>query len=433
MLGPSSFEVHSGATLDLSHLIASGSRVFLHGGAATHPLWVQSLAALKGRVQDVTIHHLHTHGDAVYAKPEFRGTFWVHNLFLGKNMRKHFDADQVDYIPCFLSEIGLLFRRKVIPLDVALLHVGEPDHHGFVSLGVSVDVAKAAWDSARIRGVIINPMMPRTHGDGFVRIQDADYIFRSEVPLFENQPDSFDQAVSQIGNHIASLIEDGSTLQMGIGAIPEAVLSFLGHHKDLGVHTEMFTESLLPLLEKGVVTNRFKKIHPGKTVATFLVGNKRLYDFVHDNPEILLLEADYVNQPNVIARNPKVVAINSCVEMDLTGQVCADSVGTRIVSGVGGQMDFIRGAFLSPGGKPIMAFKSVTATGQSRIVAELKPGAGVVTTRAHVHYVVTEWGVANLAGLSLAQRAKALISLAHPDHREALERAWRERLRKENI
>ncbi|MCX7675606.1 MAG: hypothetical protein N2Z70_07250, partial [Bdellovibrionaceae bacterium] len=338
--------------------------------------------------------------------------------------RGAFDFDQVDYIPCFLSEIGLLFRKGILPLDVGIFQVSPPDAHGWVSLGLSVDVAKAAFESAKVKLLIVNPNMPRTHGDSFVSIHEATQVWQGGEPLPEVKPAHVGEAEQKIATHIAALIEDGSTIQTGIGCIPAAVWRALGGHKDLGVHTEMWTEDLLPLLEKGVVTNRLKKVHPGKTVCTFAMGGEALRRFVHDNPSVVFLEASYVNQPNVIARNPKVVAINSCVEMDLTGQVCADSVGPRIISGVGGQMDFMRGAFLSEGGKPIMAFTSRSRKGVPRLVAALKPGAGVVTTRAHVHYVVTEWGVANLVGLSLSQRAKALINLAHPEDRETLERDW---------
>jgi acyl-CoA hydrolase len=410
--------------IDLSPFIPSGSRVFIHGGCATPQVALRALQALPDTVTSITLYHLHTEGPLPYLGNKSQSRFRTHNLFVGANIRGAFDFDQVDYIPCFLSEIGLLFRKGILPLDVGIFQVSPPDAHGWVSLGLSVDVAKAAFESAKVKLLIVNPNMPRTHGDSFVSIHEATQVWQVEEPLPEVKPAHVGEAEQKIATHIAALIEDGSTIQTGIGCIPAAVWRALGGHKDLGVHTEMWTEDLLPLLEKGVVTNRLKKVHPGKTVCTFAMGGEALRRFVHDNPSVVFLEASYVNQPNVIARNPKVVAINSCVEMDLTGQVCADSVGPRIISGVGGQMDFMRGAFLSEGGKPIMAFTSRSRKGVPRLVAALKPGAGVVTTRAHVHYVVTEWGVANLVGLSLSQRAKALINLAHPEDRETLERDW---------
>jgi len=419
--------------IHLADYIKDHSHVFIHGGAATPTELIQALLNLNGVVKNVTLYHLHTHGDCVYARPEYRQTFQVHNLFVGANIRSFVDLERVDYIPCFLSEIGLLFRRKIIPLDIGLFHVSLPDQHGYCSLGTSVDVAKAAFDSARIRIAQINRQMPRTHGDSHVPLSAFDAVIEVDQALLTTvtQPASF--AEIAIGKHIAELIEDGATLQVGIGNVPSCVLNCLTNHKNLGIHTEMWTDSLLPLIEKGVVNNSQKKVHPNKTVATFVVGTEKVFSFMHDNPVCALFEASYVNQPNVIARNPKVVAINSCVEMDLTGQVCADSLGTRIISGVGGQMDFMRAAVLSDGGKPIIAFTSRSKKGQSRIVPILRPGAGVVTTRAHVHYVVTEYGVVNLAGLSMKQRSKSLIQLAHPEDRESLERAWYEYYVKQQI
>jgi acyl-CoA hydrolase len=411
-------------TLDLSQFISNNSKVFIHGGAATPQVLIRELLKLKDQVSDVTLYHLHTHGPVEYAKPEYRKTFMVHNLFVGSNIRPFIDMNRVDYLPCFLSEIGLLFRRKVIPLDVALVHVSPPDRHGYCSLGTSVDVAKAAFDSAKYKIAQINSRMPRSHGDGHIHISElSDYIEVDEA-LAVSHSEEPSAAELKIGENIAEIIEDGSTLQTGIGCVPSSVLMALGHHKNLGIHTEMWTDPLLPLIEKGVITNSLKKVHPGKTVATFVVGSEKVFSFLNDNPSCMMLEATYVNQPNVIARNPKVVAINSCVEIDLTGQICADSVGTRIISGVGGQMDFMRAAVLSDGGRPIMAFTSRSKKGVGRIVPTLRAGAGVVTTRAHVHYVVTEYGVTNLAGLSLKQRAKELIRLAHPGDRGSLERSW---------
>lgn len=410
--------------LDLSRFVKNGDRIFIHGGAATPQKLISELLKLKDTVKNVTLYHLHTHGSPDYAKPEYKDTFNVHNLFVGSNMRPYLDYDNVDYLPCFLSEIGLLFRRKIVPLDVAFVQVSPPDRHGYCSLGVSVDVAKSAFESAKYRIAQINSRMPRTHGDGQVHISQINDFIECDEPLAGGPPEEPNAQELQIGQHIAGLIEDGSTLQTGIGCVPSSVLMALHSHKNLGIHSEMWTDPVLPLIEKGVVTNSLKKVHPGKTLATFVVGSQKVFDFLHDNPSCIMLEATYVNQPNVIARNPKVVAINSCVEIDLTGQVCADSVGHRIISGVGGQMDFMRAAVLSEGGKPIMAFTSRSKKGSPRITSLLKSGAGVVTTRAHMHYVVTEYGYTNLAGLSLKQRAKALVNLAHPEDREDLSRQW---------
>jgi len=418
------------STIDLSQFVSNNSRVFIHGGAATPNVLIKELLKLKDSRLDVTLYHLHTHGSAEYAKPDYKNTFIVHNLFVGSNLRPFVDMERVDYIPCFLSEIGLLFRRKTIPLDVALVHVSPPDQHGFCSLGTSVDVARAAFESARYKIAQVNPQMPRTHGDSHIHISELDAYVEVDEPLAASHPERPSDAELKIGQNIAEIIEDGSTLQTGIGCVPSSVLMALGNHKNLGVHSEMWTDPLLPLIEKGVVTNSLKKVHPGKTLATFVVGSPKVFSFLNDNPSCIMLEATYVNQPNVIARNPKVVAINSCVEIDLTGQICADSVGPRIISGVGGQMDFMRAAVLSEGGKPIMAFSSRSRKGVGRIVPTLRPGAGVVTTRAHVHWVVTENGVSNLAGLSLKQRAKELIRLAHTDDRENLERSWFEIFRR---
>ena len=322
----------------------------------------------------------------------------------------------------FLSEIPALFRKNVLSIDVALIHVSPPDNHGFCSLGVSVDIARAGVDCAKTVIAQVNPRMPRTLGDALVHIDKIDFAVEVNVPLPQVHPPVLTDIDRAIGRHIAELIEDGATLQTGIGSIPNAVLAALHDHKDLGVHTEMFSDGLIDLSEKGVVNGSRKVKHPGKIVAGFVMGTQRLYDFVHDNPQVLMLDIAYVNDSAVIRRNPKVTAINSAIEVDLTGQVCADSIGTRLYSGVGGQMDFIRGASLSEGGKPIIALPSQTSKGESKIVPFLKEGAGVVTTRAHVHYIVTEYGVANLYGRNLKQRAKALIEISHPDHRERLDR-----------
>lgn len=405
-------------------LIPPGSRLFVHGGAATPQALLSELVAQEGRLKDVTLMHLHTEGEAVYAHESHRSHFRVINLFVGGNIRNCMDYDRVDYLPCFLSEIPSLFRTQALPVDVALLHVSSPDRFGYVSLGVSVDVAKAAAEAAKTLIAQVNPRMPRVNGDGLFHVSDFSALVEVDEALPESKMAAPSSAEMAIAKYVSGLIEDGSTLQMGIGSIPNAVARELVGHKKLGLHTEMWSDGALELIERGIITNEFKKVHRGKSVSAFLIGSRKLYDFVHYNPTVLQLEADYVNNPTTIARNPKVVAINSAVEIDLTGQVCADSVGHRIISGVGGQMDFMRGAALSQGGKPIIAMTSVTKKGQSKIVSALQPGAGVVTTRAHVHYVVTEFGFAALRGKTLRERSRALISIAHPDHRESLERAF---------
>lgn len=403
-------------------LIKSGDRVFIHTAAATPQALVLAMTKRSHELRNVEIFHLHTEGEAPYAKKEFANSFHTNSLFVAGNCRNAIHEGDADFIPCFLSEVPIMFRRGVLPIDVALIQVSPPDAHGFTSMGVSVDASLAAAESAKTIIAQVNPNMPRTHGDGMVHIRNFDAMVWSEEPIYEAKTHQLTDAEVKIGGYIAEMIEDGSTLQMGIGSIPDAVLASLGNHKDLGVHTEMFSDGVVPLMESGVINNKYKKKHPYALVSGFMVGSKKLYDFVDDNPSIRMLDIEYVNDTRVIRQNPKVISINSAIEVDLTGQVCADSIGTKIYSGVGGQMDFIRGASLSEGGKPIIALSSVTNKGESKIASFLKPGAGVVTTRAHVHYIVTEYGVANLYGKSLRQRAKALIDIAHPDHRERLER-----------
>lgn len=407
--------------------ISSGDRVFIHGVAAAPRVLIDAMVGRSAELRDVELVHLHTEGRAPYSLPEHEGSFHVNAFFVGGNVREAVNEGRGDYIPVFLSEIPALFRRKVLPLDVALINVSPPDSHGFCSLGVSVDIARAAADTSRIVIAQINPNVPRTIGDALVHINDIHFAVEVDEPLPEVPPPAPTEVDEAIGRSIAELIDDGATLQMGIGAIPNAVLASLTNHKDLGIHTEMFSDGLIDLVESGVVNGRMKAKHPGKIVSGFVMGTKRLYDFVDDNPQVLMLDIGYVNDTSVIRRNPKVTAINSAIEVDLTGQVCADSIGRRQYSGVGGQMDFIRGASLSEGGKPIIALPSSTSRGESKIVPFLKEGAGVVTTRAHVHYIVTEYGVADLYGKNLRQRARELIRIAHPDHREELERQARER------
>jgi acyl-CoA hydrolase len=417
----------SDAAVEAVSGIRSGDRVFVHGMAAFPQRLVDAMVSRSDALENVEIVHLHTEGKPTYCGESVRKSFFVNNLFIGGNLRASVDQGFADYIPVFLSEIPALFRNRVLPIDVVLAHVSPPDKHGFCSLGVSVDATLAAVQSAGTVIAQINPNMPRTHGDGNIHVSRFSRTIEVDDPLPVQEMAAPSETELKIGKRVAELIEDGATLQMGIGAIPNAVLASLTGHRRLGVHTEMFSDGVVDLVEKGVITNENKAINPGRIVSGFVSGSKRLYDFVDDNPNVFLLDIGFVNDTAVIRKQPKMTAINSAIEIDLTGQVCADSIGTRTFSGVGGQMDFVRGASLSVGGKPIFAMTSVTNKGLSRIVSILKPGAGVVTTRAHVHYVVTEFGVADLYGKNLRQRATALISIAHPDHREELERAAFER------
>ncbi len=408
--------------------VESGNRVFVQGSSQTPTVLLDALAAQGARLRGVEIVSITLQGRVAVAEPELADSFHVNSLFVSSAIRPSVDLGYADYVPTFLSDIPQLFRNGILPLDVALVQVSPPDRHGYCSLGASVDIALTAVQTARVVIAQVNPNVPRTHGDGIIHVSKLDYMVYHEAPLHETSyGGGASEAEEKIGRLIAGMIEDGSCLQMGIGTIPNAVLNCLTEHRDLGVHTEMFSDGLLPLFERGVITNRMKKIHRGMTVSGFAIGTRRLYDFIDDNPSFNFLSIDFVNDPAVIKQNPKMVAINSAIEVDLTGQVCADSIGTRQYSGIGGQMDFIRGAALSPGGKPIIALTSRTAKGLGRIVPFLKPGAGVVTTRGHVHYVVTENGAAYLFGKNLRQRAQALAAIAHPDDRESLERAIHER------
>lgn len=411
-------------------VINSGDHVFIQSVAAAPQQLIRAMTQRAVELRGVKIFHLHTEGAAPYALPEYAASFHTNALFIGANVRLAVEAGEADYIPVFLSEVPSLFRKGIIPLNVALIQVSPPDRHGYCSLGVSVDVSHAAVEMAAHVIAQINPNMPRTHGDGLIHVSKINVAVEVDDALPEKPLNILSEDEYAIGRHIAALVEDRSTLQMGIGAIPDAVLAALRQHKDLGVHTEMFSDGLIELLERGVVNGNYKRVHPGKVVSSFVMGTRRLYDFIDDNPSVVMLDVGYVNDTTVIRRNPKVIAINSAIEVDLTGQVCADSISARLYSGVGGQMDFIRGASLSEGGKPIIALPSVTGRGESRIVSFLKPGAGVVTTRAHIHYVVTEYGSVNLYGKNLRDRAQALIALAHPQHRERLEREAYERFKK---
>jgi len=405
----------------VSHL-RDGQRVFVHGASATPTPLLDAMCERRD-LSDVTLYHLHLAGPLRFADAEAGRGFFSNSLFTGSSLRKPIDEGRAEFMPVFLSDIPGLFSSGRVPLDVALLQLSPPDEHGNCTLGTSVDTAKAAADTAPILLAEINERMPRTHGNSVVRFDRVTAFVHTNRPLHEAPPAEQTEIEARIGEIIAELVEDGSTLQMGIGAIPDAVLSRLGNKHELGVHTEMFSDGLIPLIENGVVTNRYKEVHPGRTVTSFVSGTQRLFDFVDDNQRVEFHGCDRTNDTALIRKNPKVIAINAALEIDLSGQVCADSLGHRIYSGIGGQMDFIRGAAVSKGGKPIIALPATAAGGKlSRIVPTLKPGAGVVTTRGHVHYVVTEHGAVNLHGLNLRQRAEALISIAEPEFRAELKR-----------
>jgi acyl-CoA hydrolase len=403
-------------------IIKSGDRVFIHGSAATPQFLVRKLAERAPELRNVEIVSISTYGEMPLAEEQYKDSFFINSLFVSANVREAVNSGRGDYIPVFLSEIPHLFRSGILPIDVAIVHVSPPDRHGFCSLGVSVDIAREAVLSAKHVIAQVNPQMPRTHGDGLIQASRFDVLVEVNEPLPEvDYGLRLTEREKTIGRYIAEMIEDGATLQMGIGGIPDAVLSCLGNHKELGIHTEMFSNGVVPLIESGVITNEHKYRHPGRIATGFIVGNRQLYDFVDDNPLILMQRTDYVNDVHIISSNPKVTAINSAIEIDLAGQVVADTIGTKQYSGIGVQMDFMRGAALSKGGKPIIALPSTTHKGISRITSIINEGAAITTTRAHVHYVVTEYGVAYLYGKNLRQRAQALINIAHPDHRERLE------------
>jgi acyl-CoA hydrolase len=411
-------------------VIETGMRVFLHGSAATPVALIKAMQARHREIHHVELVSITTMGNVDFDNPEWRDSFFFNSLFVSANTRAVANGMHGDYVPIFLSQIPQLFRRGILPLDVALIQVSPPDSHGYCSLGTSVDIARAAVDTARHVIAQVNPRMPRTHGDGFVHVRDIDALVWQEMELPELRCDGGDgKIVEKIGHHVASLIEDGATLQLGIGKIPDQVLKNLTGRRNLGLHTEMLSDGVIPLIESGVINNSRKKLNPGLSVTSFLNGTRKLFDYVDDNPELRVMDIAYVNDTSVIRQNPKVVAINSALEIDLTGQVCADSIGTYQYSGIGGQMDFIHGASLSDHGVPIIAIPSVTSTGVSRIVPFLHEGAGVVTSRGHVHWVVTEYGKVYLFGKNLKQRAQSLIGIAHPAHREWLEKAFYKRYR----
>ncbi|MBB3123849.1 acyl-CoA hydrolase [Mesoflavibacter sabulilitoris] len=405
-------------------VIKSNDRVYVQAAAAAPQSLVKAMSARHEELKNVEICHLHTEGEAPYSNPELKDSFHVNSFFIGKNVRHTLKEGNGSYTPVFLSELPLLFKRNIIDLDVALIHVSVPDRHGYCSLGVSVEATLAAIDNAKIVIAQINKYMPRTHGAGIIHISEIDQFVEHHEPLPSHDALPPNEVEAKIGEYVASLIEDRSTLQMGIGSIPNAVLARLTNHKDLGLHTEMFSDGVIDLILKDVINGNYKEINRGRALATFLIGSQKLYDYVDDNPFIEMRASNYTNDVSIIKQNPKMVAINSAIEVDVTGQVCADSIGAHMYSGVGGQMDFIRGASLSEGGKAIIALPSVTRNGISRIVPSLKPGAGVVTTRSHVHYVVTEFGVASLYGKTIKERIKALVNIAHPDHREEIDKAY---------
>jgi 4-hydroxybutyrate CoA-transferase len=407
---------------DAARLVPSGARVFIHGAAAT-PTPLLSALVSRPDLEGVTLYHLHTSGPAPFAAPEVADRFRSVSFFVGPALRQPIAEGRADFLPIFLSQIPGLFSTGRIPLDVALLQLSPPDRHGFCSLGTSVDAARAAADHARIVIAEINDQMPRTLGATMVHLGRVAAFVRTNRPLHEHALPAETPIDARIGEIIAGLVEDGATLQVGIGSIPDAVLRRLGDKHDLGVHTEMFSDGLVGLHECGAITNAAKVVHPGRTVTSFVAGTRRLFDFVDDNPQVEFHPCDRTNDVALVRKNPRVTAINSALEIDLTGQICADSIGHAIFSGIGGQMDFMHAAARSDGGKPIIALPSTACAGRvSRIVSALKPGAGVVTTRGHAHWVVTEYGAVNLHGCTLRERGEALISIAHPDGRAELRR-----------
>ncbi|MEO8234350.1 MAG: acetyl-CoA hydrolase/transferase C-terminal domain-containing protein [Flavobacterium sp.] len=412
------------SAIEAVKIIKSNDRIYVQAAAATPTILTKALTERASELRNVEICHLHTEGEAAYANPELSESFHVNSFFIGKNVRHTLAAGNGSYTPVFLSELPYLFRKKVVPLDVVFIHVSPPDIHGYCSLGVSVEATLAAIENAKTVVAQVNSKMPRTFGDGILHVSEIDYLVEVDTPIYGHEMDAISPIEDKIGTYIASLIEDKSTLQMGIGSIPNAALTKLTNHKNLGLHTEMFSDGVIDLIEKDVINCNYKGICRGRTLATFLIGSQRLYDFVNDNPFVEMRESSYVNDTSKIRKNPKMVAINSAIEVDVTGQVCADSIGARMYSGVGGQMDFIRGASLSDGGKAIIALPSITKKGDSRIVPYLKQGAGVVTTRSHVHYVITENGIADLYGKTLIQRVSQMVKIAHPNHQEWIEKAY---------
>lgn len=412
--------------------VKSGDRIFLTGNVSVPKLLSKALVDRAPALSDVEICQALTVGPTDFVREDMEGHLRVNSMFISANIRKAVQAGKADFTPVLLSEFPLLFKNGVLPIDVALIHVSPPDEHGFCSLGVEVGLTKSPAETAKIVIAEVNEQMPRTLGDSFIHVSRLNYVVPVNYPISEMPMADEDggEIVESIGKHIAALIPDGATMQMGIGAIPDSVLRFLGDKRDLGIHSELFSEGVIELVEQGIINNARKTIHTGKIVAGFMIGTKRLYDWADDNPMIELHRTEYVNDPFVIAQNDKMVAINSAIEVDLTGQVCADSIGAKLYSGVGGQLDFIYGASRSKGGLPIIAMPSTSTLRDgsviSKIAGMLRHGAGVVTSRNHVRFVVTEYGVAELYGKTIRQRARALIDIAHPEFREALEKQAKE-------
>ncbi len=411
-------------------MIQSGNRIFSHGSACTPNLLIDELARQSSRLKGVEFVSITQQGNVEVAKPQYKASFYINSLFVSTPVRDAVNSDRGDFVPVFLSEIPTLFKKGLLPIDVAMVTVSPPDQHGYCTLGTSVDVARSAVDTAKIIIAQVNPRMPRTHGDGMIHYSKIHkMVWHEEELLTVDYGAKVGEEELLIGKNVAELIDDRSTLQMGIGTIPDAVLKCLHNHKDLGVHTEMISDGIVDLVVNDVINNKYKGTHSNRTITSFAFGTRKLYDYIDDNPSFAFMDVEHVNYPINIMKNKNMVAINSAIEIDLTGQVCADSIGTFQFSGIGGQMDFMRGAALSEGGKPIIAISSRTKKSVPRIVPFLKPGAGVVTTRGHIHYVVTEFGTAYLYGKSLRQRAKALIDISHPDDREMLEKATFERFK----
>ena len=410
-------------------VVKSSDHIHFSSVASAPRILIEALCrrADRGEIRDIHIHNLHTEGPAPYTDPKYNGIFFHQGFFIGANVRKSVQAGYSDYIPVFLSETQRLYRCGALPCDVAMIQVCPPDKHGFVSLGTSVDATLAAIECAKTVIAVVNRNVPRAWGQAMIPMSMIDIVVEADTPL---EPAHFsvpNEIETAIGKNCAALIDDGACLQMGIGAIPNAVLAQLGGHKHLGIHTEMFADGVLELVEKGVIDGSNKVTDKGKLVSTFLMGSQKVYDFIDDNPMVAMMDVGYTNDPYVMSRNPRMTAINSAVQIDLTGQVCADSIGLKFYSGVGGQVDFVYGASLSAGGKAIIAMPSCTSKGDSKIAPTVLNGAGIVTSRAHIHWVVTEYGAADLYVKSMQERAKLLISIAHPDHRESLDRAAFER------
>lgn len=414
---------------EAAKVVQSGNRIYVHAAAATPNILTKAISDRAEELRGVEFCHIHTEGAAPYADPALSESFHVNSFFIGANVRHTISAGNGSYTPVFLSEVPNLFRKGALNVDVVLIQVSPPDEHGFCSLGVSVEATVAAMESAKYVIAQVNKYMPRTFGDSVLHVSKIDLAVEHHIPIYASKLTPITDTEDIIGKHVAELIEDESTLQMGIGSIPNAVLSKLTSHKDLGLHTEMFSDGVIDLIESGVINCSKKAVTKGRALATFLIGSERLYKFVDNNPFIVLKESSYVNDTSVIRQNPKVVAINSALEVDLTGQVCADSLGSKMYSGVGGQMDFVRGASLSKGGKAIIALASTSNKGHNRIVPFLKQGAGVVTTRAHAQYIVTEYGVADLYGKTLKQRVQALVNIAHPNFREEILKTYHDSIK----